>query len=279
MPHPIRATWLTRPGWSEFGAWRKSGGHKGFDYYAPEGTPIYGTGEGGRVVHIGYNMDPVLGFGHSVRIEYPGSRVTVDAHMRSRTPLNVGDSVGIDTIVGYVGKTGNAFRTIWNGLRHVHHEVTVRGVLVDPIALYDPALAGDDGTPIPTEQDDDMKIIAVPAGSIGLIGGHGEPVVFTNYATQGFLIEALVAAYGKVTVTPDQFTTHINFQKAQAKVNRQVDVAFDADRAAASIGAALLEQNGMAPSAGDNAAAIVRALGPEFEAIAGDVVDELKTRL
>ena len=201
MPHPIRATWLTRPGWSEFGAWRKSGGHKGFDYYCPEGTPIYATGHG-RVAHIGSNMDPVLGFGHSVRIAYPGSRVTIDAHMRARTPLNVGQSVTPDTIVGHVGKTGNAFRTVWSAiydglrknLRHDHHEVTIRGKLADPIALYGPVFAGDDGTPIPTtpkrrRKDMDAYVISrVEDGKITELSLCHEILVGTTPIEQGYIV-------------------------------------------------------------------------------------------
>lgn len=148
MPHPIRDHWETRPRWSEFGAWRASGGHKGFDYYCPEGTTIYGTHEGGRVAKIAYNGNIANGFGHNITVVYPGSVVVVDAHMRGRSPLEVGDSVGIWTALGEVGKTGNAWATIWKGLRHDHHQITVRGVLVDPIQYYQ-SLAGDEGSPIP----------------------------------------------------------------------------------------------------------------------------------
>lgn len=203
MPHPIRATWLTRPGWSEFGAWRKSGGHKGFDYYCPEETPIYGTGPGGRVAHIGSNMSLILGFGHSVRIAYPGSRVTIDAHMSRRTPLAYGQSVDENTVVGYVGKTGNAFRTVWvaiyNGvsraLRHDHHEVTVRGVLVDPIALYGPAFAD---TPT-RSRENPMSIIKK-----------------TEKGTEWCLFAPLMS--GPVTAAPDQLGRRVTTYEPTARM-------------------------------------------------------------
>lgn len=138
MPHPLRS-WHTRPGWSEFGAPRPNGSwktHRGFDYYAPEGTPIYGTADGGRVVAIRYNPNPLTGFGHSIRIAYPNGVETLDAHLQARTPLQLGDPVDTDTVIGAVGKTGNAWRTIWRGMRNDHHEVFVDGVRVDPIEFH-----------------------------------------------------------------------------------------------------------------------------------------------
>lgn len=145
MPHPLRS-WHSRPGWSEFGAPRPNGSwktHRGFDYYAPEGTPIYGTAEGGKVVAVRNNPDRDGGFGHSIRIAYPGGVETLDAHMLARSPLNVGDPVGVRTIVGYVGATGNAHDIIWRGMRNDHHEVTVGGSRVDPIAYHGASLAGE----------------------------------------------------------------------------------------------------------------------------------------
>lgn len=255
-------------------------GHLGVDFNRhAEGTPIP-SWTAGTVVAVDYYTR----LGNTVIVRTPLGLFAGWAHLRSRSKLTVGQSIRVGDTVGPLGDTG----TSTTG-PHVHCTLEPTIVIgtqnaIDPLpyirkAKADAALAGG-GTPIPIQQEEsDMRVIAVPAGSIGLIGGHGEPVVFTNYATQGFLIEALVAAYGKVVVTPDQFTTHINFQKAQAAVNRQVDVDFDADRAAASIAAKLLEQNGVAPTAEEQAAAVVRALGPEFDAIPGDVVDELKTRL
>lgn len=157
MGHPLR-NWHSRPGWSEFGAPRPNGSwktHRGFDYYAPEGTPIYGTADGGRVVAIRYNPNPLTGFGHSIRIAYPNGIETLDAHLQARTPLQLGDPVDETTIVGAVGKTGNAWRTIWRGMRHDHHEVFVGGVRVDPIAFHTTPKA-DIEPALTVQEDDDM---------------------------------------------------------------------------------------------------------------------------
>lgn len=179
MPHPLRS-WQTRPGWSEFGAPRPNGSwktHRGFDYYAAEGTPIYGTADGGRVVAIRYNPNPFSGFGHSIRIAYPNGVETLDAHLQARTPLQLGDPVDTDTVIGAVGKTGNAWRTIWRGMRNDHHEVFVDGVRVDPIEFH--SRTADDTEPAQlVQEDDDMpRVIRNTADRKAAPKYHGDVAI------------------------------------------------------------------------------------------------------
>lgn len=151
MPRPIRAAY-TIPYGAAFGAIRAGGKrtHQGTDYHAPQGTPIYGTGEGGKVIGIGYNGDAWLGLGHNITIQYPDGK-TLDAHMRSRTPLVIGQAVGPNTLVGYVGLTGNAVNASPPG-SHDHHQRWNRfGQLINPEAFYGTSLAGNTPTEIITD--------------------------------------------------------------------------------------------------------------------------------
>jgi murein DD-endopeptidase MepM/ murein hydrolase activator NlpD len=142
MPHPLRS--FNIPPGAQFGARRLSGrGHAGTDYHPKsnkDGDPIYGTLDGGRISAKGYGPSPVNGFGHWVKIAYPGGVETTSAHMREPSPWPVGTAVGPSTVIGYVGHTGNAVIADPPG-SHVHHELRVNGVLRDPFAYYGGASA------------------------------------------------------------------------------------------------------------------------------------------
>lgn len=166
MPEPIRIAY-TIPYGAQFGANRANGTrkHQGTDYHCPIGTPIYATGDG-RVVSNVVESGVGVGYGNYVEVVYPGGRLTLDGHLRERSPLPVGAPVNSDTIVGYVGITGNAIYADPPG-SHDHHQVWLNGVLTDPAGYYGTSTAGSDATkitpdipPIP-EQDDDMKFLYV----------------------------------------------------------------------------------------------------------------------
>ena len=123
-----------------------------------------------------------------------------------------------------------------------------------------------------------MKIIAVEASSIGLIGGDGEPVVFTDYTTQGFLIEALVQVFGKSMVTPDQWITLINFQRAKAQLFQDATgtpAVFDIDKAIAGILAGLKAAGLDEATPEQNLAAVTRALDVSFDDLPQAVRDRV----
>jgi hypothetical protein len=176
MPHPLRS--FNIPPGAQFGARRLSGrGHAGTDYHPKsnkDGDPIYATLDGGRISAKGYGPSPVNGFGHWVKIAYPGGVETTSAHMREPSPWSVGAAVGSSTVIGYVGHTGNAVIADPPG-SHVHHELRVSGVLRDPFAYYGGAsapatAAAAEITPTPpTIQGDTMGAIylRVKAGAVG----------------------------------------------------------------------------------------------------------------
>lgn len=94
--------------------------HKGTDYAAPTGTPIYASGAG-RVVHSGNKG----GYGKTVIINHSGNIQTRYAHM-SRIKARNGQRVKQGQVIGYVGSTGLASGP------HLHYEFILNGVHRNP---------------------------------------------------------------------------------------------------------------------------------------------------
>lgn len=111
-----------------WGAARGEGrSHEGQDIFAPKGTPIL-SATSGYVVKIG---DDSLG-GRTVSVVGDGGRKYYYAHLDSYARnLEVGDFVTRQTVLGYVGATGNADGTP----AHLHFGVyTARGA-INPLPL------------------------------------------------------------------------------------------------------------------------------------------------
>jgi murein DD-endopeptidase MepM/ murein hydrolase activator NlpD len=87
--------------------------HYGVDIASPGGSKIYSAG-GGVVSRVGFDKN---GYGNWIEITHPDGRRTRYGHMKSPSKLKVGQEVGRDTIIGYVGSTG---RSTGN---HLHFEV------------------------------------------------------------------------------------------------------------------------------------------------------------
>lgn len=103
--------------------------HQGQDLFAPRGTPIYSATDG-FVYRIGENS---LG-GKTVSIIGAGGRVYYYAHLDDYAQnLNVGDVVTTESVLGYVGTTGNAKGTP----PHLHFGVYTTGGAINPMPLFD----------------------------------------------------------------------------------------------------------------------------------------------
>jgi murein DD-endopeptidase MepM/ murein hydrolase activator NlpD len=108
-PAPVRGGWSKPlPGKrciSGWGAARSHGPHQGVDLSAGSGTPIYAAGSG-RVHSVKYQGG---GAGHYIVLSHGSGQFTVYMHLRSRSPLGVGQRVTAGrTVVGRVGATGDA---------------------------------------------------------------------------------------------------------------------------------------------------------------------------
>ena len=105
--------------------------HKGTDFAAPRGTPIYAGGSG-KIEKAGPNGT----FGNYVRIRHSDTWATAYAHLHNFAKgIRPGVRVTQGQVIGYVGTTG---RSTGN---HLHYEVHKNGKQVNPMKMQQPPLA------------------------------------------------------------------------------------------------------------------------------------------
>jgi murein DD-endopeptidase MepM/ murein hydrolase activator NlpD len=95
--------------------------HEGIDIGAASGTPIHAAAAG-SVIYAGW----MSGYGNLVVIDHHNTLATAYAH-QSALGTSVGAAVAQGQVIGYVGCTGHCFGP------HLHFEVRVNGVPVDPL--------------------------------------------------------------------------------------------------------------------------------------------------
>ncbi|MDP5103804.1 MAG: M23 family metallopeptidase [Erythrobacter sp.] len=95
--------------------------HTGIDLAAPSGTPVYATADG-----IIGRADWFSSYGLYISINHGASMETRYAHL-SRLAVAAGDNVKKGDLIGYVGSTGRSTGP------HLHYEVRVEGLAVNPI--------------------------------------------------------------------------------------------------------------------------------------------------
>lgn len=95
--------------------------HHGIDLAAPTGTPVYATADG-----IVGRADWYSSYGLYISINHGASMETRYAHL-SRLAVAAGDNVKKGDLIGYVGSTGRSTGP------HLHYEVRVEGLAVNPI--------------------------------------------------------------------------------------------------------------------------------------------------
>ena len=110
--------------------------HKGTDFAAPTGTPIYAAGNG-VIKSYGANGS----FGNYAKIEHANGYTTAYAHMsRYAKGLKRGSHVKQGQVIGYVGTTGRSTGP------HLHYEVYINNKPVNAMSLKLPTgrkLAGE----------------------------------------------------------------------------------------------------------------------------------------
>ena len=103
--------------------------HKGVDFAAPSGTPIYAAGDG-VIEFAGTNG----GYGKYVRIRHNSTYKSAYAHMRGfASGITSGARVQQGDVIGYVGSTGASTGP------HLHYEVHENGTQVNPRSIRLPA--------------------------------------------------------------------------------------------------------------------------------------------
>jgi len=95
--------------------------HQGIDLAAPTGTPVYATADG-----VISRADWFSSYGLFISIEHGAAMETRFGHL-SRLAVAAGDTVKKGDLIGYVGSTGRSTGP------HLHYEVRVEGLAVNPI--------------------------------------------------------------------------------------------------------------------------------------------------
>ncbi|MEM7024940.1 MAG: peptidoglycan DD-metalloendopeptidase family protein [Pseudomonadota bacterium] len=111
--------------------------HKGVDFAAPRGTPIYAAGSG-RIAAAGRKGS----YGKYIKIRHSGEYSTAYAHLsRIAKGIRPGKRVRQGQVIGYVGSTGRSTGP------HLHYEVLRNDAQINPLKVKQPPttqLAGAD---------------------------------------------------------------------------------------------------------------------------------------
>lgn len=103
--------------------------HRGVDFAAARGTPVYAAGSG-KIVYRGRNG----AYGRYIRIRHSGSYSTAYAHLkRYAKRLRSGSRVKQGQVIGYVGSSGLSTGP------HLHFEVMKGRRLINPLRLRMPS--------------------------------------------------------------------------------------------------------------------------------------------
>jgi len=99
--------------------------HEGMDFTAPIGTDVYVTGDG-VVEKI---VSSLRGYGNYIIVDHGFGYKTLYAHL-DRVNVKQGQKVKRGEVIAFVGNTGLSLAP------HLHYEVAINGVKVDPANYY-----------------------------------------------------------------------------------------------------------------------------------------------
>ena len=103
--------------------------HKGIDFAAPKGTPVYAGGNG-VIEKAGVNGS----YGKYIRIRHNNEYKTAYAHLSDfKKGINKGVRVNQGEIIGYVGSTGKSTGP------HLHYEIIYQNKQINPLTLKLPS--------------------------------------------------------------------------------------------------------------------------------------------
>ena len=126
---PVRKENLTRMasgfGWRSDPFTKARKMHKGMDFTAPRGTPVYASGDG-KVVRADNRSS---GYGKHIRIDHGFGYVSLYAHL-SKYNTRKGKHVKRGDLIGFVGNTGRSQAP------HLHYEVRKNTRAINPINFY-----------------------------------------------------------------------------------------------------------------------------------------------
>jgi len=107
--------------------------HRGMDFTAPKGTPIYASGDG-VVKRVDNNAS---GYGKHIRIDHGYGYMTLYGHL-SKYNVKKRQKVKRGDLIGFVGSTGRSQAP------HLHYEVWKDGDRINPINFYYGSLSAEE---------------------------------------------------------------------------------------------------------------------------------------
>lgn len=126
---PISNKDLTRTasgfGWRIHPIYKISKFHYGMDFTAPAGTDVYATGNG----TVKTVLSSQRGFGKHIIVDHGFGYTSLYAHL-SGFNVRVGQKVKRGDVIGFVGSTGTSVAN------HLHYEIKLNGINVDPVNYY-----------------------------------------------------------------------------------------------------------------------------------------------
>ncbi|MCB0458678.1 MAG: peptidoglycan DD-metalloendopeptidase family protein [Flavobacteriaceae bacterium] len=126
---PVRKEDLTRMasgyGWRSDPFTKARKMHRGMDFTAPTGTPVYAAGNG-KILKAD---NTASGFGEHIEIDHGYGYSTIYAHL-SKYNVKAGQKVKRGDLIGFVGNTGRSSGP------HLHYEVHKNGQPINPINFY-----------------------------------------------------------------------------------------------------------------------------------------------
>ena len=123
--------------------------HKGTDFSAPQGTPVYATGD--AVVDL--TKKSFNGLGWHIVLDHGFGYKTVYGHLSNFNVRN-GQRVKRGDLIGFVGNTGKSTAP------HLHYEVRINGKAVDPVNYFYKDLN-------PKEYEEILRLSSIENQSLG----------------------------------------------------------------------------------------------------------------
>jgi murein DD-endopeptidase MepM/ murein hydrolase activator NlpD len=124
--------------------------HTGIDFAAPIGTPIYATADG-KVDEVSIKYS---GYGKTIIVDHGFGYKTRYAHMHDFA-VRQGQSVKRGELIGYVGNTGISTAP------HLHYEVMLNGILINPVHYFFNDLS-------PAEYEKIVELASIENQSLGM---------------------------------------------------------------------------------------------------------------
>lgn len=106
--------------------------HKGLDFSAPIGTPVYATGDG--QIEVAHHSES---YGNVIYLNHGYGYQTRYAHL-SKFNIKKGERVKRGQIIGYVGNTGISVGP------HLHYEVLYQNSHINPISFFQRDLSNEE---------------------------------------------------------------------------------------------------------------------------------------